>query len=228
MLTMSNEVSDIWHDQYEDAESVIVSKLAGRSIIRNSELAALATTGVYGRGTIQYDRVRCGDGIATRRFRNVGITGEGEGPERRGPSTMTLSERTWGLIRGYCKTHDVGPSTSGKFGEGTSARLRKLSAIRTSLSQELEDIIDLKLFDRIVSNPFSRSIHVAALSRHSTRFLLGVDKNLEQAAPLPTVEDVVDIWTERWLKPLTERPGFAALQTAQSVDMAGILPGGGQ
>jgi hypothetical protein len=224
MLTMSKAVSDSWENKYRDVESVISSDVAGRQITRDSQFAAMSTTGLYGRGNIQYDRVRLGEGVATRRMQNIGETGEGEGEKRRGPSTLTISRNTWEMIDGYCETHGVAEGTSGKFGEGTSARIRQLQAVKTSILSALPDVSDSKLWDRIVLNPFSRSVHVCLLSRRSVRYLLGIDSDLQHVAPLPSVQEVVSHWKSRWLAPALNRDGSELIETTRSQDLSDLLP----
>lgn len=224
MLTMSKAVSDSWENKYRDVESVISSDVAGRQITRDSQFAAMSTTGLYGRGNIQYDRVRLGEGVATRRMQNIGETGEGEGEKRRGPSTLTISRNTWEMIDGYCETHGVAEGTSGKFGEGTSARIRQLQAVKTSILSALPDVSDSKLWDRIVLNPFSRSVHVCLLSRRSVRYLLGIDSDLQHVAPLPSVQEVVSHWKSRWLEPALNRDGSELIETTRSQNLSELLP----
>ena len=224
MLAMSKAVSDSWEDKYRDAVSVISSEVAGRLITRDSQFAAMSTTGLYGRGNIQYDRVRIGEGVSTRRMQNIGETGEGEGEKRRGPSTLTISRNTWEMIDGYCETYGVAEGTSGRFGEGTSARIRQLQAVRASILSVLPDDSDSKLWDRIVLNPFSRSIHVCLLSRRSVRYLLGIDSELQHVAPLPSVQEVVSHWKSRWLAPALNRDGSDLIETTRSQDLSELLP----
>ena len=114
--------------------------------------------------------------------------------------------------------------TTGKFGEGTSGRLRRMQKVRNSISESLPEIFDSKLWDQIVLNPYSRSIHVALLSRRSTRYLLGVDEGLEHSHPLPTTEEVVEQWIQRWLRPaLLGLSSPAPQDLARGFDM-GVLP----
>jgi len=224
MLAMSKAVSDSWEDKYRDAVSVISSEVAGRLITRDSQFAAMSTTGLYGRGNIQYDRVRIGEGISTRRMQNIGETGEGEGEKRRGPSTLTISRNTWEMIDGYCETYGVAEGTSGRFGEGTSARIRQLQAVRASILSVLPDESDNKLWDRIVLNPFSRSIHVCLLSRRSVRYLLGIDSELQHVTPLPSVQEIVSHWKSRWLAPALNRDDSNLIETTRSQDLSELLP----
>ncbi len=224
MLTMSDFVSKTWEEKYGDDISVIASTVAGRPINRKSDFAALATTGLYGKGNIQYDRVKVGSGSGTRKMKKIGETGEGEGDQRKGPSTLTISLNSWNCINAYCDTYDIANNISGKFGEGTSARLRQLNAIRASLISEIPDIFDRDLWDEIVLNPFSRSIHVSLLSRNSTRYLLGIDKNLSHIEPLPTVQEILEQWKKRWLIPLINNRDSDIFEKLYRQDLTKLLP----
>ena len=224
MLTMSDFVSKTWGEKYGDDVSVIASNVAGRPINRKSDFAALATTGLYGKANIQYDRVKVGSGSGIRKMKKIGETGEGEGDQRKGPSTLTISLESWNCINAYCDTYDIAANISGKFGEGTSARLRQLNAIRASLISEIPEIFDKDLWDNIVLNPFSRSIHVSLLSRNSTRYLLGIDKNLSYIEPLPTVKEVLEQWKERWLIPLITKEDSDIFEKIKQQDLTKLLP----
>jgi len=224
MLTMSDFVSKTWEEKYGDDVSVIASNVAGRPINRKSDFAALATTGLYGKGNIQYDRVKVGSGSGIRKMKKIGETGEGEGDQRKGPSTLTISLESWNCINAYCDTYDIATNISGKFGEGTSARLRQLNAIRASLISEIPEIFDKDLWDNIVLNPFSRSIHVSLLSRNSTRYLLGIDKNLSHIEPLPTVQEIVEQWKERWLIPLITKEDSDIFKKINQQNLTKLLP----
>ena len=224
MLTMSDFVSKSWESRYSEAISVISSEVAGRPIKRGSQFAAMSTTGLYGRGNIQYDRIKIGEGVATRKMQNIGETGEGEGKNRRGPSTLTVSRATWRLIDGYSKTYGIGKGTSGKFGEGSSARLRLLQATRKSILEQLPEVSDAKLWDQIVLNPFSRSVHICLLSRKSIRYILGIDPNLEHIAPLPSIQEVVEYWKNRWLEPALIRKNSKLIEVTKNQDISLYLP----
>ena len=73
-------------------------------------------------------------------------------------------------------------------------------------------------------NPFSRSIHVSLLSRNSTRYLLGIDKNLSHIEPLPTVQEIVEQWKERWLIPLINRGDSDIFKKINQQDLTKLLP----
>ena len=75
-------------------------------------------------------------------------------------------------------------------------------------------------------NRFSRSVHVGLLDRNSIRVLLGIDEQFNPLTPLPTASDIVDQWSERWLKPLCEREDWQERITKiKSIDLDEVMPG---
>ena len=48
------------------------------------------------------------------------VTGETTNGDHVGPSTLTISNRTWDFINRYALENGLLENTSGKFGEGTS------------------------------------------------------------------------------------------------------------
>ena len=156
MLTFSNEVSRYWNEKYAGKKSVIASELAGCDIVRNPTLVAVATTGIYGRGNIQYDRISIGEGENRRRLIDLGTTGQAkirDGKiEKHGPTTMNVSLQTWEAINQYCTKYKIALDTFGKFGEGTSPRIRRLLEIKRSLHAENE--IPKELIDSLIMNRF--------------------------------------------------------------------------
>ena len=88
----------------------------------------------------------------------------------------------------------------------------------------LPDVSEGKLWDRIVLNPFSRSVHVCLLSKRSVSYLLGVDSEFRHVAPLPSVAEVVSHWKSRWLAPALNRDGSELIETTRSQDLSDLLP----
>ena len=228
MLAFSEEVSRYWNQKYAGKKSVIASQLAGCDIVRNPKLVAVATTGIYGRGNIQYDRISIGEGENRRRLIDLGTTGQAkirDGKiDKQGPTTMNVSLQTWKAINQYCTEYEIALDTFGKFGEGTSPRIRRLLEIKRSLNEENE--IPKGLIDSFIMNRFSRSIHVGLLDRKSIRVLLGIDEQFNPLTPLPAASDIVEQWSERWLKPLCERDDWQERITKiKSIDLDEVMPG---
>jgi len=226
MLALSCETKRLWDSTYSTSSSLIATKLAGRPISKPATLSAVSTTGLYGRSNAQYDRIMIPSFGGTKvRFPMVGVTGnKGEGP-----SNLMISDRSWKLVNKYIAENEV-EGISGKFGEGTSARIRRLQKSIQLLDKELNGDTSLKvssLLKRIISNPFSRSIHVANLSHNSIRFHLGIDKSLLTNEEYFSKDKILKIWRERWLIPLITREMDeveSAIQKVINCNIDDLLP----
>ena len=82
----------------------------------------------------------------------VGVTGtKGEGP-----SNLMISDRTWNLVSRYIEEKEI-DGVSGKFGEGTSARIRRLQKAIQLMDDEVSGgaKINISKLLRKCSNPYS-------------------------------------------------------------------------
>ena len=222
MVALSNEVADDWHNAYNNMESVIASQLAGRSIRKSANLSSLSTTGLYGRSNAQYDRIRLRVAAdLSIRLNMVGVTGT----DGSGPSNLMLSGTSWGLVRQVVLAKDI-EGVSGKFGEGTSARLRRMQAAFGCCEARWPGI--RKILARVVENPFSRSVHVAHLAHNSIRFNLGIDDQLHVREGGRSLEEILEEWKDRWLRPLLTREAaegsLGAIERVRQVDLNSVLP----
>lgn len=205
LLSFSNEISESWKKKYNNSESKISSNLAGRKIERDNTLFAISTTGLYGTINRQYKGAKMHYQNRTLGFEFFGTTGEGTNEQKRGPSTLTISDRSWNLISRYSKEVEL-EQVSGKFGEGTSARIRRLQSCIRHISNELKEkykceVLDMKLLNEIILNPFSRSVHVGLIPLKGKRVLLGIEDFNSKTDILPSVNQIVQYWREKWLLP---------------------------
>ena len=115
----------------------------------------------------------------------VGVTGT----DGSGPSNLMLSGTSWGLVRQVVLAKDI-EGVSGKFGEGTSARLRRMQAAFGCCEARWPGI--RKILARVVENPFSRSVHVAHLAHNSIRFNLGIDDELHVREGGRSLEEILE------------------------------------
>jgi len=189
-------------------------------------LSAISTTGLYGRSNAQYDRISIPSVGGTKiRFPMVGVTGD----KGEGPSNLMISDRSWNLVSKYIEENEI-EGISGKFGEGTSARIRRLQKAIQLVDSEVTGGAKLKvssLLKKIISNPFSRSIHVANLAHNSVRFHLGIDKSPSINDEDLSKDEILKIWRERWLAPLMSREidGVeSAIQKVKNCNIDNLLP----
>ena len=227
MLALSSETKTLWDSTYSTSSSQIASNLAGRPISKPARLSAISTTGLYGRSNAQYSRISIPSESGLKiRFSMVGVTGnKGEGP-----SNLMISDKSWILVSKLIEEHGAGEGISGKFGEGTSARIRRLQKAIQIMNAEVSGGANVNLsflLKKIISNPFSRSIHVSNLSHNSIRFHLGIDETpLIKSKPLAK-DNILQLWRERWLVPLITRDQDgkeSALLKVKNCDITSLLP----
>jgi hypothetical protein len=229
MLALSKETQMAWNKKYSNSDSKIASDLAGKSIRKKADLSSISTTGLYGASNAQYSRVRIPLTLGqTLRWEMVGLTGRAG----KGPSNLMLSSKTWAHIKSYSATSKI-EGVSGKFGEGTSARIRRMKSVFSHLDEHSSRHGYAKpgevnrLLNRLVENPFSRSVHVANLSPNSVRYNLNIDSELSDQVTTPSVETIVEFWKQRWLTPFLSRsPEFRQqiVREIRSIDLSGCLP----
>jgi hypothetical protein len=217
MLMFSKELSNTWYETYSKMVSEISSNLSGREITRDSKLLALSTTGLYGSLNVQYDRAKFPHDGRRFGFSKRGVTGETTNGDHVGPSTLTISNRTWDFINRYALENGLLENTSGKFGEGTSARIRRMQSVirhvmtvlnESSEGEETEEeLFDTQMINRIVMNPFSRSVHVGLIPKLGRRVLLGIDTVTNDDLDLLSADEIVSYWSERWLTNYLSKPG---------------------
>ena len=228
MLATSSEVKESWDQKYSTNKSVIASNLAGRPIRRIADLSAITTTGLYGRSNAQYDRIRIPtENGSIVRYKFAGLTGEsGEGP-----SNLMLSKKSWNLIAELVS--DAGhEGTTGKFGEGTSARIRRMQfalremGIRLDQDRGWDTVSTAGVAQRIVVNRFSRSIHIAHLAHNSVRFHLNIDERPIVKSEWLGKDKILNLWRERWLIPLIDRENANEniIHPIKSIDLSKHLP----
>lgn len=229
MLALSNKTRASWNQKYSGARSTIASALAGKDICKPVSLSSISTTGLYGSSNVQYSRVRVP--LLNKeyiRWKMVGVTGKNGS----GPSNLMLSKRSWSLVDKYVRSKNVS-GVSGKFGEGSNARIRRMKSAFTLIDEEFttsglcsEGEMNA-LLTKISENPHSRSVHVANLSKNSVRYNLNIDSALNDFDDNLTVESIVDYWKERWLIPYLSKDAKELnkiIEYIQSIDLKKVYP----
>ncbi|MFQ5473657.1 MAG: Druantia anti-phage system protein DruA, partial [Dehalococcoidia bacterium] len=210
MLATSPEVVDEYRRRYSEAESEIASSMAGRGIVRPSELVLLGTTSLYGTGSSQYNRVRVpcerigGQEDTQVRFEDLGHS-EAFG-------TSQYSDETVAALCGLIEQAEDGQRVNSIFGEGVSPRLRK---VRQGL-----DLLDFPS-EVLLKHHRRRVVYGVTLIRNLRRYLLGMD-----GAPdyLISSEDgstatssIAAWWRERWLRRRIEQDRILEEVAAQTL-----------
>ncbi len=192
MLAVSPEVISAYREKYIIQESEIASSMAGRPIIRRSDLVFLGTTSLYGVGSSQYNRLRMnteriggnqGEELA---FLELGKS-EAYGTSQFGSDTV----RNLVLLVQQSRN---GQRVNSIFGEGVSPKLRK---IRDGL-----DALNLPT-DVLLKHGRKRIVYGVPVARNARQFLLGMDDepeyifNLDE--PKLSTREIGRWWAERWL-----------------------------
>jgi hypothetical protein len=199
MLLASPEVVVAYRDRYRANCSVIASSMAGRPIVRPSDLVLLCTTSLYGAGSSQYNRLRMkcdavggheGDLVE---YEELGKTA--------GYGTIHFGSETIDALETFLAQEAGGQRVNSIFGEGVSPRLRK---VRDGLDA-------LKLpSDHLLHHGSPRVVYGVALARNFREFLLGLggkpDYLLPLEEPRATSRAIAAWWGARWLSGRIERP----------------------
>jgi hypothetical protein len=200
MLMASPEVADEYRRRYRRMPSIIASSMAGRGVIRPSDLVFISTTSLYGRRPNQYDRlvipvnkiVEGGQGEI--RYHYLGKT--------RGFGTFQFGEdATDAMSLVLTQTRD-GQRVNYVFGEGVNPRLRML-----------RDALDEMGFSSnlLLDHGAPRLVYGLPLIRNLTDYLLGIDETPQYLIPMkPSAEATAAIgmwWYERWSKNRVQKQG---------------------
>ena len=192
MLIASPEVIVAYRARYLKHESEIASAMAGRPVIRPSQLVLLGTTSLYGVGSSQYNRLRMPAEVLGGRsdeyleYRQLGKS-EAYG-------TSHFSEDTIEALVSLVQQTNNGQRVNSIFGEGVSPKLRKL---RDGLG-----VLGFPV-DELLHHGRRRIVYGVSLVRNLREFLVGMDDEPDYLFDLGSPERgtaaIVEWWTRRWL-----------------------------
>lgn len=192
MLAASPEVITAYRKKYFEQESEIASSMAGRPIIRPSQLVFLGTTSLYGIGSSQYNRLRMPSELVGGRVGDRLEFVELGRSEAYG--TSHFSSNTVSALVELVQQKSNGQRVNCIFGEGVSPKLRK---IRQGL-----DALNLPT-DALLRHGRKRIVYGVPLIRNIREFLLGMDNNpdfiIELNNPERGTAAIGLWWTQRWL-----------------------------
>lgn len=192
MLAVSPEVIAAYRKKYVEQESEIASSMAGRPIIRPSQLAFLGTTSLYGIGSSQYNRLN----MPTQRI--GGEPGEQLAYRELGKSeafgTSHFSSETVDALVTLVQQSSNGQRVNSIFGEGVSPKLRKIR----------DGLYALNLpADALLQHGRQRIVYGVPLVRNLRKFLLGMDDEpdyiFDLSSPAKSTKEIARWWRERWL-----------------------------
>ena len=192
MLLASPEIVEAYQKRYGESPSIIASSLAGKAVIRSTDLVLLGTTSLYGIGSSQYNRIKIpcnevggaeGEAIL---YENLGYT-EGFGTIQYGNDTLNL------LVK-LQEQSSKGQNVRSIFGEGVSPRFRK---IRGGL-----EMLGLPS-DVLLNHGNKRVVYGISLARNFRQYLLSFDKKpkyfLSKGKPKLKTSKISKWWIKRWL-----------------------------
>ena len=190
ILACSPLVIRDYTEKYSNQISEIASRMKGKKVVRDSQLAFLGTTSLYALGSSQYNRIKVpmNDRFFLQ-YKKMGIT-EGYG-------TVYFSKETTSTMMRIQELQDGGRKINNIFGEGTSPRFRLISR---GLS-----IPGIKA-DAFLQHYSPRIVYSIELASNTNEFLLGYTDKLDYPFNITSEEDVlaktqemIDFWYERWL-----------------------------
>jgi hypothetical protein len=193
LLLTSREVRDAYARRYGGQVSVIASQMAGRAILKPTNLRILTTTSLYGVGSSQYNRLA----LRAREHPGLGhdIKWAAIGKSLTGGfGTLHLGPETAQALRSMALARHDSRRVNNRFGEGTSPRLRQ---IREGL-----DALGLHS-DSILHHATPRIFYGCELDPGARDALLGLG---DVAAPSTSASEIAAAWRRRWLSGRALRP----------------------
>lgn len=192
MLSVSPEVVSAYRDKYAEQESEIASSMAGRPIVRRSDLVFLGTTSLYGVGSSQYNRLRMkAERIGANQGEQLAFFELGKSEAY---GTSQFGSDTVRALVSLVQQSRNGQRVNSIFGEGVSPKLRK---IRDGL-----DALNLPA-DVLLKHGRQRIVYGVPVARNVREFLLGMDDEPEYVfnldEPERSTKEIGRWWAERWL-----------------------------
>jgi hypothetical protein len=200
MLMSSPEVAQEYRRRYRKMPSIIASSMAGRALVRASDLVFISTTSLYGRRPNQYDRlaiptdeiVEGATGVV--RYEYLGKT--------RGYGTFQFGEDTTASLSTVLSQTSQGQRVNYVFGEGVNPRLRMLRDALDEMGLSSNTLLD---------HGAPRLVYAVALVRNLTDYLLGIDKSPDFMIPLARGTNATAAigawWFLRWSKNRVQKEG---------------------
>ncbi len=192
MLVTSPEVVSQYKRRYKDAHSEIASSMAGRPIVRPSNLVLLGTTSLYGANSSQYNRIKIpaeyvggelGDSLEYIRLGKSESFG-----------TSHYSKETIDALVALVNHRKGGQRVNSIFGEGASPKLRKVREGIETLGVDSEALL---------KHGRKRIIYGIPLVKNLKEYLLGIQKRPQYIISPNTpnaAQHICEWWMLRWMK----------------------------
>jgi hypothetical protein len=192
---VSKEARQMYGARYSGQVSEIASQVAGRAVVRSSDLKLVTTTSLYGLGSNQYT------GLSLRKGKYGDLSADVVWKKLQsgsGVSITHVSDRTVFLMR------ELGLAVYGRrrinsvFGEGSSPRMRQ---IREGLN--LIGIND----DTLLKQSHGRRVYGCELFDGAREDILGFGAKAKRRVSA-SLAQISSAWIERWLLPRLEKADF--------------------
>jgi len=167
-ILASNEIRTMYKKKYAKMKTIIKKRKA-------SDLVLIATTGLYGRNSSQYNRMKFGKSML---YKPIGTT--------LGFGTLHISNETFLAMKELADTN--GCNISNRFGKGPNWRMRVIRSACDALGLNSEVIL---------KHSFQRGLFAIPLAINYKSFLRGDSKKpIYRNLPL---KKLVEYWRNRWL-----------------------------
>ncbi len=207
-LAASPEMISAYRDRYRSAQSEIASSMAGRPIVRPSDLVLITTSSLYGVRSSQYNRIRVpcsllgGNDGDSLKYTHVGTS-----------DTYGTSHFSQETIEQLALNTPVPRAATNVFGAGASPKLRNL---RQGL-----DLLGLPT-DMLLQHGRTRHLYVTPLARNASDLLCGFDDRpdyfVEPTATEESTRAIADWWMARWARMRFSNEGVVDNIKAHRVD----------
>lgn len=199
LLAVSPEVIRESRRRYGKTPSVIASSMAGRAIVRPSDLVFVGTTSLYGERPCQYDSISIpAEHLGGMRGKNIKYRFI---DDTVGWGTFQFSDATTKAIMSYVKSENNGQRVNYVFGEGANPKMRALREGLAALGFNEE---------KLLRHGHRRSMYGVVLVSNLTEYLLGQDSKPKYLFGLKSAEvstqSIVDWWAQRWLSKRLVKP----------------------
>jgi len=194
-LAVSPSVVSAYRSRYQ-RPSEIASAMAGRPVTRDSRLAFIATTSLYGTGSSQYNRL----------FWPAEVMGGKEGERMgfhpigrsRSFGTSHFSDESVSALVRVAELQRSRVRVNSLFGEGVSPRLRKVRIGLAALGWPAHELLQHGRFRLVYGVPLVRNLRDFALGLDEPEYL--VDLSRDDAGA-----EVASWWLQRWALPRSKQ-----------------------
>jgi hypothetical protein len=193
LLLCSPEIVAQYERRYTDQPSVIASAMRGRAVRKPPILTLLCTTGLFGIGSSQYNRLSISTERGQIRFEKL--------DQRTEFGTFHFSQATMTEMKRLSEIDFQGTITNGIFGEGVNPKMRKIRECLNRVGLPSTEFLKH-------SSP--RVVYVIPLCSNFRDVLLGRSDKPEYFLPKRLgsqgTRKIAETWAQRWLSPRIRNP----------------------